>query len=143
PQDVVLENESIALTFSTKGAHPTMARLKKYRTYPKQPLDFFSGAGNALAFTLPFDNGRATSDLIFQPTPTTGPDGSKALAFTSDLGGGKSVSLIYTLPKEGYMMNVSVRTRGLQAQSLPVVWQTRALSTEKDVTDERINSQIY
>lgn len=143
PQDVVLENESIALTFSTKGAFPTAARLKRYRTYTKAPLDFFAGAGNALAFTLPFDNGRATSDLIFQPTPTTGPDGSKALAFTSDLGGGKSVSLIYTLPQEGYMMNVSVRTTGLNAPSLPLVWQTRALTTEKDVADERINSQIY
>ena len=142
-QTVVLENEDIALTFSTKGAYPTAARLKKYQTYQKTPLYFFVGAGNLLAFTLPFDNGRATSDLFFQPTPTAGPDGSKAVAFTSDLGGGRQVSIIYTLPKDGYMMNLSVRTTGLQAQSLPLVWQTRALTTEKDVSDERINSQIY
>jgi len=142
-QDVVLENKNIALTFSTKGGAPTAARLKDYTTYDKRPLNFFAGGGNALSFTLPLDNGRSTTDLFFSPSVTQTGDGSKALAFTADLGAGRGLTLTYSLPADGYMMNVSVRTTGMQAQSLPLVWQTRALHTEKDVADERLNAQIY
>ncbi len=142
-ENVVLENSALAVTFSTKGAAPTAARIKGFQTYDKAPLDYFSGAGNGLSLTLPFDNGRSTTDLVFVPTSTTGPDGSKAVSFDANLGGGRRVNLTYSLPKEGNMLGLTVRLAGMPAQSLPLTWNVRALHTENDVTAERANAQVY
>lgn len=142
-REVVLENKLIALNFSTKGAFPTSARLKNFKTYEGDSLYLFKGAGNALNIVLPTDNGRATSDLYFTPTIAPGPDSSQAIDFAADMGNGKRVDLIYSLPKDGYMVNVTVKLAGMTAASVPLTWETRALHTERDIASERTNSQVY
>ena len=65
-QTVQLENKDIALQFSTHGAFPVAAKLKGYKTYGGAPLQFFSGAGNALAAIVPAGTAQSsTQDLNF------------------------------------------------------------------------------
>lgn len=143
-QVLKLENKNIAIEFSTKGAHPVSALLKDYKTYSGGPLYLFNGKDNKLSAVLPIDNGAtATSDIYYIPIERTETNGDKTIDFTSDLGGGKTVHMIYTLPAEGYMMNVSMRLTGMPAGSVPLTWQTTALHTEKDLKTERMNSQLY
>lgn len=142
-QELTLENKDLSLRFTTKGAYPTAALLKNYTTYDKKPLYLFNGAGNELSLTLPYDNGRSTNALYFTPVTSKGPEGQQIVDFSSDLGGGRKVDIIYTLPAEGYMVSVNMRLTGMSTASSALTWSMRSQHTEKVLTDERNNSQIY
>jgi YidC/Oxa1 family membrane protein insertase len=140
PQTVVLENKDIVLQFSTKGAYPTSARLKDYKTYGGAPLYFFNGAGNSLAAIVPAGNVQlSTADLTFVAEQ----QGPRKINFAADIGDGRRVDLIYSLPTEGYMMQCDVRLGGIPVSSLPIRLNTRALHTERDIKTERTNAQIH
>ncbi len=142
-QTIVFENDKVALQFTTKGAYPVAAQIKEYKTYSQKPLFLFNGPGNMLSAVLPVDNGRPTSDLFFTPVTRQEPNGDKTIDFTADLGGGKKVDMIYTLPKNDYMMRCNIVLTGMPAQSLAINWQTLGLHTEKDVLNERQGAQVY
>ncbi len=142
-QSVTLENKKLSIQFNTKGAFPTAASLKDYKTYGQKPLYLFNGAGNYLNAILPFDNGKATESLYFTPVTRNEADGGKTIDFVGDLGGGKKVDIIYTLAADDYMMHCNIVLTGLPAQSLKLSWQTLALHTEKDMANERLNTQVY
>lgn len=142
-QSVKLENNKVALTFTTKGAYPTSAELKEYKTYYKKPLYLFNGKGNHLTATLPYDNARSTETLYFTPTERTESDGTKVVDFVSDLGNGKKVDIIYSLAPNEYMMHCKMLISGMPASNLKLNWQTQGLTTEKDIINERMNTQVY
>jgi YidC/Oxa1 family membrane protein insertase len=149
-QTVTLENKKLSLQFSTKGAFPVAAIIKtepksgkEYKTYRQKPLYLFNGPGNQLSAILPFDNGKSTADLFFTPVLRNEPNGDKTIDFSADLGGGKKVDLIYTLPADDYMMRCSIVLTGMPANSLPVTWNTIGLPTEKDLPNERLGTQVY
>jgi YidC/Oxa1 family membrane protein insertase len=140
---VTLENADLALTFSTKGARPVKAHIKNYKTFGGDSLILFSGAGNGFNFTLPTDNGRSTDELTFTATPVATTAGAKAIDFAADLGGGKRIDIIYSLPAEKGMAEVTVRTTGMNANSLPFTWEMKGLHSERDITTERQQAQVY
>lgn len=140
--NIVLENKDLAVTFSTKGAHPTKALLKQYKTSTGGPLVLFDGNYNKFSATLPGGT-NATGDLFYTTLEKTDDKGYKSIIFTADMGGGKMTTITYTLPKEGYMLQCNIQLAGMNAAALPVTWQTEALHTENDIKTERTNSQIY
>ncbi len=142
-QQVVLENKKVSIRFTTKGAFPVAANLKAYKTYHQDSLMLFNGAGNVLNAILPFDNGRATESLYFVPTERNGADGSKGLDFMADLGNGKKVDIIYSLAPDDYMMKCNIQLTGMPTQSIKLIWQVLGLKTEKDIANERLNTQVY
>ena len=142
-QTVTLENKKLSLQFTSKGAYPIAAQIKGYKTYSQQPLYLFNGAANYLSAVLPFDNGKSTADLYYVPVARDEPNGDKTIDFSADLGQGKKVDIIYTLPADDYMMRCSISLTGIAAATLPVSWQVSGLKTEKDITNERAGSQVY
>lgn len=142
-QELVLENEKVAITLNTKGGYPTAARLKGFKTYSKQDLYLFNGSGNSLSLVLPSDKGTvSTADLYFVPTVTKDANG-QSVTLTADMGNGRTVSYIYSLAKDDYRMNYDVRLNGVSGSSLPMIWEMKGLSTEKDVYNQRLATQIY
>lgn len=149
-QMVTLSNGLVSLNVTTKGAFPVEANLLKFKTYSQKPLLLFSGnKGNRLAFKIPVDGKDIWSDeLYFAPEQKTGTDGSTQLVMTAAVGAGKSVVITYSLPKDGYMMDASLRMVGMsdglaKTTEIPVEWRTAALSTEKDLKNERTNAQMH
>lgn len=143
-EEVVLENGKLAVTINTKGAYPVAAQLKAFKTYGKAPLYLFNGAANSMSMILPADNGAiATSDLFFVATPRTEANGDKAMELVADMGAGKKVTITYALAADGYMMQYNVRLSGMPATTVPLTWDMKGLSTEKDVYNERLATQIY
>jgi YidC/Oxa1 family membrane protein insertase len=148
--DVNISNGALTVTFSTKGGFPTDAVLADFKTSQGGPLHIFKGtAGNKLSFNIPV-NGKtvATDQMSFTPQVTSLPDGAKQLRMTAVVANGQSVVLDYTLPAKGYSMSANLRLIGLQTdlgtvQSIPVVWNTEMLHTEKDLKNERMNMQIH
>jgi len=142
-QTLKLENKKLSLSFSTRGAHPVAAEIKNYKTYNQKPLYLFNGAGNQLSLVLPIDNNKSTADLYFTPVTRDEPNGDKSIDFTADLGAGKKVDIIYTLPADDYMMRCNIVLTGISASSLPLNWSTFGLHTEKDMANERMTTQVY
>ena len=142
-QVVKLENEKLSIEFNTKGAFPVAANLKTYKTYRQQPLYLFNGKGNQMSAILPADNGRSTADLYFTPIMRNEPNGDKSIDFVGDMGNGKKVEIVYTLPANDYMMQCNIILTGMQAQTLPISWTVQGLHTEKDIDNERLAAQIY
>ena len=141
---VVLENKKLLLKFSTKGGFPFAADLKDYQTYGQKPLWFFDGHGSMLSALLPYDNGKSTADLFFAPTTHTESNGDKVVDFAGELKDGKKVDIIYTLPADGYMVRCNMVLTGLNSlEPLRLLWQSRVLTTEKDISNERMNTQVY
>lgn len=142
-QMVTLENEKVSVQFSTKGAHPVAAMLKAYKTYAQKPLYLFNGKNNQMSVTLPIDNNISTGALYFTPVAKQLTNGDKSIVFSADLGNGKRVDMTYSLPADGYMMSCNIALTGIPASSLPLTWQTFVLPTEKDLTNERMATQVY
>jgi YidC/Oxa1 family membrane protein insertase len=142
-QTVTLENKKLSLQFTSKGAYPLVANLKGYKTYSGKPLELFNGAGNQLSAILPFDNGKSTADLYFTPVTRDEPNGDKTIDFSADLGSGKKVDIIYSLSPDDYMMRCNIVLTGLPANNLVMNWQTLGLHTEKDISNERMSTQVY
>lgn len=143
-QVVKLENKDLSVELTTKGAHPVSAWLKAYKTSKGGPLYIFNGKGNELSAVLPVNNGAtSTADLFYTATEKTEPNGDKSVDLYADMGQGKGVHIKYSLPQEGYMMNVSLTLDGMPANNLAFNWQTHPLHTEKDITTERNNTQAY
>jgi YidC/Oxa1 family membrane protein insertase len=139
-QYVTLENKNVAIQFTTAGAYPAAATLKDYKTYGGKPLQFFNGPGNSLAAIIPTGNAPAsTAELSFIPEQ----QGPQKVDFVADLGGGKRVDLVYTLPTDGYMMQCDIKLTGIPANSLPLRWNVTALHTERDINTERQNTQMH
>lgn len=142
-QKVVLENKKLSIEFTTKGAFPVAAQLKEYKTYRKDPLYLFNGAGNGLTAILPIDNNRSTESMYFTPVTRTEADGSKTIDFVGDLGNGRKVDIIYSLPADDYMMRCNIVLTGIPAPALKLSWNTAGLHTERDADNERMNTQVY
>lgn len=143
-KNIRIENGDLAVTFSTKGGHPVKALLKQYKTYQGDSLYLFDGDYNKLSAILPINNGAvATSDLYYNVEQSTGAEGTQTIKFTSEPEPGKTVTITYALPKEGYMLQCNIALNGMPVNTLPVTWQTQALHTENDIKNERINSQVY
>ena len=142
-ETVTLANKKITLQFTTKGAYPVSAEINQYKTYHGKPLYLFNGPGNQLSTILPFDNGKSTADLYFSPVMRNEPNGDKTIDFTGDLGSGKKVDIIYTLPADDYMVHCSIALTGMSANTLPLKWNVQGLHTEKDITNERLATQVY
>ena len=78
PENVILENENLKLTFTTLGGRPYTAQLKQYQTYDSLPLYLFDGDSTIFALQFFAENrGINTGELYFQPAieKLTGEDG--------------------------------------------------------------------
>lgn len=142
-QTIRLENKNLRLDFNTKGATPVAALLKDFKTYEGQPLYLFNGEANKLVIDrlpgLPGGAPQASDDLYFTPTQ----QGPAQASFVADMGNGQRLQLDYSLPAEGYMLECRVQATGIPGGSLPMRWQMTSRHTEHDLSNERLNSQIY
>jgi YidC/Oxa1 family membrane protein insertase len=143
-KEIVIENEKIALTFNTHGGQLKKAQLKQFTTYHKKPLYLFDGADNGFNMLLAAGNEQvAAADLYFTPTLNTTGDGAQSLELKADLGNGKQVVYSYLLPKDEYMFQLNIRIAGMPSNTQSLTWNLTGLSTEKDVNNERMATQIY
>src|SRR5690606_19951733 len=141
---ITFENYKINLVITTKEGFTLSAQIKEYKTYDQNPLYLFDGAENMLSMVLPLRDGAlATSDLYYEPELITEASGGQSLRLLAQLEDGKQVALTYTLPADEYMMQCKIATIGMGQDSRKINWTTQSLHTERDIANERANSQIY
>ena len=123
-QDIVLKNNRVALTLSSKGGVVTKAIIKNYVGHNIAVKDgskdlpyvtLFDGNDQSLNFALAAKaNNIETKDLYFTPTNKT----DSTVTFTAHAAQGKSLTLTYKLGKD-YLLHLSVKAQGMEGLFTP------------------------
>lgn len=148
-QVLTIENEVLKIAFSSKGGQPKTVELKKFKSYQGKPVLLADGEFNKISYTVIVGPNQPlqTSELNFTPSAVTkNQDGSQTLSFTIADSSGKSISHIYSLAANEYLLNLSIKLTGtdnlISQNTLNLTWQAQATQMEKDRNYERTQSQI-
>ena len=150
-ESVVLENENVKLTFSTLGGRPYTVQLKRYQTHDSLPLYLFDGDSTIFALQFFADNrGINTGELYFQPTieNLTGEEGRsyQQLTMKMDISETASISYIYRLFDDDYMLDFDMRFKGLdqyRTDRMEFKFDFYAPSQEQGYTNEAMYTTLY
>lgn len=146
-QNVVLRNDKLELTFSSKGATVTKAIIKNYIGHDIKVKDgsndspsvtLFDGADQQLDFTFTTKTANiSTQDLYFSPTQVT----DSTVVFTAEAGPNQSITLSYKLGKN-YMLHSQISVMGMKGlfdrntNNLNVNWKDKIRQQERGFTFE-------
>lgn len=149
-----LQNDALALDFSSKSGSVTRAELKKYDTEynadetvrTKRKVVLFEGDSDALNFDIPMPQAVNTSDLYFTPRLINDSTLLMALEFAPDTYWG----IEYTLPKgESYLLSMRIVQKGMDRmfqsnnRTLGVHWRQNVARQETGRAFEERNSGLY
>jgi YidC/Oxa1 family membrane protein insertase len=148
---VVLENEQVKLSFSTLGGRPYTVQLKQYQTHDSLPLIMMDGDSTIFALQFFAENRSInTGDLYFQPAveKLTGEDGRsyQQLTMKMDISETASISYIYRLFDEDYMLDFDMRFKGLdqyRTDRMEFKFDYYAPSQEKGYQNEAMYTTLY
>ncbi|MBX2844878.1 MAG: membrane protein insertase YidC [Saprospiraceae bacterium] len=135
-ENYVLENESLKLTFSTKGGRIVKAELKDYDNYPAfigdtaaavSPIQLYDAEKSR--FNWEYNHEGQTLNTEAQYFNATESNGT--LTFTSADG---SVQQVYSFTDNPYLVDYQLT---LPDNSTELTWETTFLKQEKDMRSER------
>ena len=144
-QDIVLKNEKLQLTLSTKGGTVTKAVIKGFKDREgNKDVTLLDENVHSLNFTLSTkDANIATQDLFFQPSAQT----DSTVTLTANAGQGKSMVLTYKLGPN-YLLHMSMQVKGMNGLFAPdtkvmnVNWKDKCRQQEKGFTFENRYSTL-
>lgn len=147
-----LENQNIRVTFNTKGGQVEEVLLKNYKTYEGDPLTLFDSESSETDIAFASKEGKKVklSDLYFTASEVkeVSADGKsgKTISFRADLGNGRSISQVYTLYDENFLMGYKLDFKGLEQQiagnTVTFTWNDRLKQLERDLKQNRAKSTI-
>ena len=146
-QNVVLKNEKVELTFSTKGGTISKAIIKGFENLEDgMDVTLFDEKTQQMNFMLAGKSENIiTKDLFFTPSNIT----DSTLTMTAQAGNGGSIVFNYVLGKD-YMLHFSLQANGLQGmfapnyQTVDIEWADLVRQQEKGFTFEnRYTSVTY
>ncbi len=144
-QKVVLQNNVIRLTISTKGGQIKEAVLKRYDDYQGDTLVVFNETNNDLYYTLNTPKGSFNTDkFFFEPVNVTDTTATLRLR-ASD---GAEFNFVYALTgPDSYLVNYSIQTRNIEDmlndRTVLLSWHQSLPRTELGRDFEGRYSQIY
>ncbi len=151
---IVIENEKIRVTLSTKGGNMVCAELKNFKSY----TDYHEGNDRSLML---FDRDSSnlglsffvndvpleTKSLFFEPIISDKKGNKMVRMRTKTSDPKKYIEFIYSLPADSYTMNYEINVNGLAeegvTESIELNWHSKLLSTEKLITTERMLSSVF
>ena len=143
----VIENKDVKLTINNKGGDLKEVLLKKFKTYESMPVYLIKDKNAIFALNFKTTQGQElnTQQLYFEPSLTQ-KDGKQLLSMKVKTGENSYLEYVYTLPAEGYMVDVAVRSQGLSGvlnsqNPIELVWGLKARRMEKSVTYENRYTQ--
>ena len=147
-EQVVVENDTLRLVFSSKGGMPTEVQLKQYQTYSKTPLYIIKDGNADFNMTFYSVDGRKydTRDLYFEPSVSK--DGKNmVVSMKAKVDADKYLEYRYTVRPNEYMLGFDVMSKGLsdvlkEGQSPVLDWKIDAFHTEKGLKNENMYSYL-
>lgn len=139
-QDVVLKNDKIELTLSSKGAQVKKAVIKHYKDNITggEAVTLFQGDDQNINYTLAAKEANiSTNDLYFRPSELS----DSTVVFTAEAAPGKTIRLTYSLG-QGYLLRMKLQANGMAGLFAPntatmaIDWQDKVRQQEKGFTFE-------
>lgn len=138
-KNVVLENEKVALTFTTKGAIVEKAVVKGYKSVDgKEDVTIFDKSSQKLNFLFTAkETNISTADLYFNDYEVSG----NTVTFTAKAAEGKDITIAYTL-HDDYLLHCAVKVNGMSGMFAPntstmdINWEETCKQQEKGFTFE-------
>ncbi len=144
----VVENDLAKFTFSNLGGRIASVELKDYKTYKETPLKLFYPESSHFGLNLFTTRQISTADFYFTtelsesaPTVVENENGTE-VSFKLYADSASYVEFLYTIPKDNYMVNYSVRFKNMENIISPTQsdmmfnWQSVAPQNEKGFTNE-------
>ena len=147
-QTITLENNVVALEFSSRGGYLRKATLKDYKNYTGKDTTnvvLFEENDNHYGFI--FKTGARvidTQNLYFTPTVS-----DSIVDMTLNLAGGSTWNVRYTLPQDSYRLQMDITQNGMQKVipqnivNLDMYWDLKMPRQEKGRMFEQNNSALY
>lgn len=140
--NLIVENEKLWIEVQPKGAQIVNLRLKEHENYLGEPLYLVKENNAYIDIQLTTVDGRImhTREMHFIPSLRV-ENGAQVISFDSSPEGYESITIDYTLPKEGYILTLGIKSRGmstrLSPQYLPeFVWKTKAYRNSRSIDYE-------
>ena len=147
---VVITNNVLEITFSTKGGQPKEVKLKKFNGPDDTPVKLASSDFDKIDYTV--NTGTNSSAYISQlnfhlDTVIENADKSSVVVFALRPDStGPSIRHQFTVRQDDYMIDFNVLIDGadklLTQGSLNLTWQYKALQQESDISFEKQNTQV-
>ena len=143
--DVVLQNDKLALTLSTKGGTVTKAVVKGFKSLDgAADVTLFEGKNQQLNYILEGkESNIRTADLYFTASEQT----DSTVTMTATAANGKTLSISYQLGKD-YLLHVSMQALGMdglfsaKTDKMSVVWEERCKQQEKGHSFENYRASL-
>jgi YidC/Oxa1 family membrane protein insertase len=148
-QDIILENEQVKITFSTKGAEIKEVLLKEYKSWNGDPLLLLDPNTSKYQefLTTRFGEFQVT-DFYFSPELTTiqGEEGTvHQLVFTAGTESG-TIKQIFTITEGEYILKKNFEIENypgvFTGNDIKVSWNDQVIAQEKDLAESRRKSQV-
>ncbi len=145
-EDLMIENDLMAISISPKGGRITSVILKDYQTSDSLPLNLLDKDSSAFNIQF-FSENRAinTQNLYFSAHNLSDDNVSMRL----NAGENRYLEYIYTLKEGDYMMDFQINSVGLDEliptnqNSLELEWMINLPHSEKSLENERMYSSLY
>ncbi|MDE6065245.1 MAG: membrane protein insertase YidC [Duncaniella sp.] len=143
---VTLANKLVTLELSNKGGVISRASLNDYKSYDSTQVTLLDPATDIYSFTLTSANQRfETKEFFFEPVV----ENDSTVCMMLDLGDGASWGIRYTLPSDGYLVNIDVVQQGMQSiiptsvATMDMTWHQKMRRLEAGRVFEERNSALY
>jgi len=145
-ESVVLANEELEITFSSKGGAVSKVQLKQYQTFDKKPLVLFDENSTTMSFLVNLGGQEVDlMDLYFQKHDITTQGDTTVLKFSIDLGDGKEIYQYYTLG-QGHELQYRIDLTSLGSSDPTVLarfrWKDRLKRLERSMDESRRNASV-
>ncbi|MDE6684162.1 MAG: membrane protein insertase YidC, partial [Duncaniella sp.] len=141
-----LANKLITLELSNKGGVISRAALNDFKSYDSTQVTLLDPATDTYSFTLTSANQRfETKEFYFNPIV----ENDSTVCMKLELGDGASWGIRYTLPSDGYLVNIDVVQQGMQSiiptsvATMDMTWHQKMRRLEAGRVFEERNSGLY
>lgn len=149
-EEIVLENNVIRYTFSTKGGQVKRILLKKFKTYYKEPLVLLDEKSSTIREEIDTKDGRIDlNEMYYEPTyssTTVNGRDTISIQFRASTREGSYIQKTYRIPGDGYTLIQKISLENINDQltsgSVMFVWDNNLKSFEKDLKTSRMKSTI-
>lgn len=148
-REITVENDLMAVTFSSLGGKVSKVVLKKYkteRTTPASDIVLFDGDTNSYSFTFtPTGRRYETADFNFNPVQVN----DSVVEMRLDLAADAALGIRYTVHPEDYIVSMEIFQNGMDKvfaanlSSAEFSWHQKMGRNEKGRTFEERNSGIF
>jgi len=146
PDTVRLENKLLSLEISNKGGVISRATLRNYDSYDSTKVELLSPETDDYSFTLTSATQRFdTREFYFKPVQLS----DSSVLMQLDLGDGSTWGIRYTLPSDGYLVDIDIVQNNMQniiptsVASMDFTWHQKMRRNEAGRVFEERNSALY